>query len=250
MKYTVQQGEGSSVIFSAEKSKTRATLQIYGQSAKCFAGIVKKKLKPNRQYVIVDLGSFDGKFLKNFFKLLPKYKFYSIGIDRWKNIRENNVVKKKIISDIANIPLPNNSADVVLARYVLIWNNAEKQKNILKEISRITRRFAIIQTAGASVSNPDLWKKNMARLLSGKEVYKLKRVGYYFSSMDEIEKWMKELKIDFQRVQNRKVSKFSDVFCEKYNLNKKERDIVRDILGDQDFTIQNTWIIYPKNKCR
>jgi len=244
-KFTAEQGENSSKIFSAEINKTETTKEIYGQSAEYFADIIRQKLSPDKEYNLADLGCFSGELLKNVLKFLPEYKFHTYGVDRVQNLKNNSSAQEKIIADLEHIPLADKSIDVALGRYILVWNDAEKQKNILKEIARIIRGFAIVQSAGSDTDEPDAWRDKIDNLFSGKDITKLQRIGHYFSSRDEIEKWMKKENIRFKRIQDRKVDDFSNVFCEKYNLNNEECIKTKEILKDKDFAIQNSWIIYP-----
>lgn len=87
--------------------------------------------------------------------------------------------EKKNTADLTKIPLEDNGVDIGMARYVLVWNDSEKQQAILKEISRIIKNFAIIQHAGADNENPDDWRKNTNELLSG-IIPKIKRSGHFF----------------------------------------------------------------------
>jgi len=245
MNYTIEQGENSSDVFGGA-NKTKTTVEIYGQSPEFFANIIRQKLNPDKEYNLADLGSFDGKLLENVLKLLPEYKFRTFGIDREQNLKNNHSAQEKIAAEIDWIPLSDKSMDIVLGRYILVWNDPEKQKRILKEIGRITRGFAIVQSAGSDTEGSDAWREKFNHLFSGKDVPKLHRVGHFFSSRDEVEGWMKEQNIQFERIQDRKVNEFSNVFCEKYNLDDAECAMTKKILDDKDFTVQNTWIIYPK----
>jgi hypothetical protein len=129
----------------------------------------------------------------------------------------------------------------------LQWNNAEKQKKILKEAERVVNDFAIIQHVGADNEDKDLWRDRVNNLLGGK-VDKLKRNDYFFSSRDEIEIWMKEQNISFNRIQDRKVEKFSNLFFERYDLDGEEKLKTENILGDKDYVIQTTWLIKSSKK--
>ncbi len=80
-------------------------------------------------------------------------------------------------------------------------------------------------------------------MLDGKEIPKLKRIDHYFSSRNEIEKWMQENKINFERLMERKIENLEDVFIERYNLNDGESLKTKEILGDKNYIIQTTWLI-------
>lgn len=237
-------GEKSSNVFKGE-SNSLAVRELYGESAEYFADVIKNKLSDkNKTYKLADLGSFKGELLGNVLDKLPDYKFNTIAVDiNEEALKENSSVQEKIITTLDKSTLKDKSMDVVLCRYVLAWNNQKKQQKILKEIARIVKGFAIIQHAGADVGNSDGWRKKIDDLLDGEEIPKLKRVGHYFSSRNEIEDWMKENKINFERLMERRIENLSDVFIERYNLNKKESKKTKGILGDKNYIIQTTWLV-------
>jgi len=238
------QGEKSSVVFRGE-SNSLTTKQIYEESAEYFADIIKSKLSDkNKTYKLADLGSFKGELLGNILEKLHDYKFNTIAVDINKEaLKENSSAQKKIIATLDKITLEDKSVDVAICRYVLQWNNQQKQQEILKEISRITKGFAIIQHAGADNENSDKWRERIDDLLDGEENPKLKRTSYYFSSRSEIENWMQENKINFERLMERRIEDASNIFIERYNLNDEESLKTKEILGDKNYIIQTTWLV-------
>jgi ubiquinone/menaquinone biosynthesis C-methylase UbiE len=238
------QGSQASKIFKG-KGKAAIVRELYSESAACFSAIIRKKLKNrNKPYGMADFGCHKGELLQEVLKLLPGYNFHAIGIDLEKNLKENKIIREKIASDLTAIPLKNNSIDFGIMRYVLAWNTKKDQEKILKEILRITKDFVIIQHAGADNENPDDWRENSDNLFTGKDVPKLKRVGYFSSSRKEIEKYFKKNKIKFSRIFERKIDRLSNVFIERFALDKKDSEITRKILGDKDYIIQTNWVIY------
>lgn len=237
------QGEKASEVFLSE-IENETIKKVYGESAKFFADTIKNNLKPNK-YTLVDVGAFKGELLSQILKFLPDYKFDTIGIDKNEEIINNNdTVKDKIISDLINIPLENDSVDVLISRYVLSWNNLEKQEIILKEFLRITNKIAIIQHAGSDNADPESWREKYDELFLGKDIPKLKREEMFFSSRDEIEEIMKRNKFNFERLSEIKIDNFSEVFIEKYNLQKEEKEKIKEILKEKDYMVQANWIIY------
>lgn len=173
--------------------------------------------------------------------------FYTIAIDVESVLKDNDVAREKITDDLVKIPLEDNGVDIGMARYVLAWNDSDKQQAILKEISRIIKNFAIIQHAGADNENPDDWRENMNKFLGG-TTSKIKISGRFFSSGEEVERWMINNGINFERLMERKIEKVSNVFIEKMALNESEAQIAQDLLGDKDYIIQTTWLIFGQNR--
>jgi len=244
-KFTIEQGKNSSRIFKAEGDLSKTNVEMYRQSPEFFADIIRKNLKPDKEYKIADLGCYGGELLQNIINLLPKYEFKTIGIDRKENLEKNKMTKNKIAADLEQVPLEDKSVDVAIMRYVLQWNAKEKQEKILTEVARIIKKFAVIQHVGADNINPDLWRQKVDRLLGG-EISKLKRVGYYYSSRDEIEDWMQKHNISFEKIQDRKIEDFHRVFSERWNFTNKEDKLAKQILGDKNFVIQTSWLIHPQ----
>ncbi len=240
---TIYQGENSSQTFSGE-NKTQTTFELYAQSADFFANNIKQKLIPQQEYIFADLGCYGGELQESIINLLPQFQFYTIGIDHENNLLNNNFAHEKIGADIERVPLKDNSVDIALMRYVLHWNIAEKQKRILKETMRLIRDFAIIQHVGPDQSDAVSWREKITVLLSGK-VPKIERYGHFWSSSDEVESWMKEQNIQFERIQHRKIDTFSNMFYEKYNLSEEENREVVEFLGDKNYIVQTSWLIYP-----
>lgn len=245
----LQMGDAASNVFAgALELKSDAIEKLYSESAEYFSNIIKNRLTDKEKiYKIADFGTYKGELLKNILELLPDYKFNTVGIDAIeKNLEENKVVDEKVASDLIKIPLKDKSVDLGIARYVLAWNSKEKQQQILREISRIVGNFAIVQHAGADNIYSDLWREKLDDVFDGQEVPELERRGHYFSSREEIEKWMAENDVKFQRINERKVDNFSEVFIKRYNLNDKKAEITRKLLGDKNYIIQTTWIILSK----
>jgi len=97
----------------------------------------------------------------------------------------------------------------------------------------------------ADNKNSDEWRLRLDDLLDGEEVPKAKRIGHYFSSREEIEKWMKENNINFERLSERKVDYVSNVFIERLELDEDDATKTKNILDDKDYIIQTTWVILP-----
>lgn len=185
--------------------------------------------------------------MKNVLNLLNNYNFHTLGIDTELALKENYVAQEKIPANLTKLPLKDKSVDLAMMRYVLQWNSQESQQKILQEIARVIKGFAIIQHVGADNTYTELWRHNFNDVLDGQEVPKLERHGHFVSSRAEIESWMKEQKINFQRLSERKVDKISDVLIERYALNEDEASTTREVLADKDYIIQTTWLILPNS---
>lgn len=242
-----RQGDGATEIFSGE-SKNTVVEKMYGESAPYFAEIIRNFLVARElSYEILDIGTFRGELLsKVITELGEQYRFNKTGIDLEKDaLVGNNNLDEKILGDAADMPFSDKAFDVVLCRYVLQWNNVDRQKQIISELQRVNRGFVIIQHAGSGDEDADEWKEKIHELVFG-GVPKVSRAQGYFSSPSEIERWMEELNISFKRLQYRRLDGLSSVFAEKYKLTKEEENKVSEILGDKNYIYQTTWIVGEK----
>jgi len=244
LNYILNQGEKGSISFMGDSSLNSSRL-IYGESAKLFASILKNKLSKGEKYSLLDLGSFKGELLKSLLKLLKGFKFSTIAVDlNEQALKENTAAEKKFVSNLDNLPFKDKSIDVVIMRYVLQWNTPQKQKDIILEIKRVTKKLAIIQHVGADNEFTVIHKSVINKIFAG-EVKALKRSqeGMFFSSSNEIEDLMRELKINFEKVDELKINGLSDTAIEKYNLNKEDSKKVKDLLKRGDYLIRTTWVL-------
>lgn len=238
-------GENTSKAFSG-KAESRAVQDLYNETPKIFSNEIKKRLMPDRQYTIADIGSFKGELLKQICDMLPEYKLKGIAMDINKKILKENNFKLRIASKAEEMPFNDRSIDVEIMRYVLQWNYPKNQKMILKEISRTIKEFALVEHAGADNENSKEWRKKHDKLYNGEEISKLKRGEHYFSSRDEIETWMKDENISFERIGEKRISGAEEVFTERFGLDANNKSKVKEILKDKGFFIKTTWIIFPK----
>ncbi len=244
-KYVPQMGKGAPFAFGA-KSSLKAIQDGYAGTAGFFAHEIISRLPNNKKYSLLDVGTSRGELLNELLVCLADYQFNTIGVDLDPVVlEENKIAGKKIIASATSLPFKDKSIDVLIARYIIQWNSPEEQKKILTEIRRVVNNFALIEHAGASDKNPDKWREMSNHLFSGVEIPKLKRVGHYFYSQSELENIMKELGVNFERINERRVDNYSDVFAVRYNLSKEEIQLTKEILGDYDYFIQTDWIIYP-----
>jgi len=249
-KSLLNQGESTSEVF-AGKYVFEATKELYAQSAPYISSIIEKLLPPMEpetlKYELTDLGSFKGELLSNIISRLPQYHFHTTAVDINEiALRENNA-DQKIVAELNKLPIKNLSQDVVTARYVLVWNTLTDQQRILSEIARITKGVAIIQHAGADSKNSDEWRYNLNKLLTGIDIPKLKREGHFFSSRQEVEEILNGLAIRYEKIKEKRIDNFSDVFIERYSLNENEKETMKRILDRKDYIFQTTWLIFPKN---
>ena len=115
---------------------------MYKESASLFSSLIRDYL-PHGNYEMADLGSHRGGFLKDLTELLPEYKFHTTAVDVNEDDLKVNIADQKIHSDLSSLPIEDKSIDITLARYVIAWNALEQQKEILKEISRITKKLRL-----------------------------------------------------------------------------------------------------------
>ena len=175
------QGNGAHEIFSG-KVESEAVRKAYGESVQYFSELIKNKLTPGN-YEVADVGSFKGELLNNLIDKLPEYHFDVVAIDRDRQaLADNKNTNNKLVANLDRIPLQDKSVDIAIARYVLVWNKVDKQKEIIKEIARVIKEFAIIQHSGSDEEYPDEWRKRISILFNGKEIPKLKRETHFFSS--------------------------------------------------------------------
>ena len=241
-------GEAASDIFAGKSEESEAIQKIYNKSPLIYAEIIRRYLPAiSKLYKLVDLGSHKGELVKTLLFRLPEYKFQVIALDTDEDsLSENKNVDYKIVADAEKIPLADKSVDLVIARYILQWNSLEKQKRILSEIKRIVSNIAIVEHVGADNQYPDVWRERINDLFDGEEVPKLKRKNYYFSSRDEIERWMSEAGIKFERILDEVVQNGVGIFTKRYNLSEKEVEKVRKVLAEKDYICHTVWVINGK----
>ncbi len=236
------QGEKAPILFRGN-GKSKASQLVYGQSSDLFSKIIRKNFAPNKEYTLVDFGSSGGEFLGELLKKLPEFRFKTIAIDKEKkSLDKNHAGYKRIRANLTNVPLEDNTADLLIMRYVLQWDLIENQEKILSELKRVMKNFAIIQHAGADAENARQWRKNNDHLFKG-EIVALNMLEQYFSSSKEVEELMNNLGIEYERVNEVKIKGLSDIVIEKYALGEKESKKVKEIMGKYDYILITTWII-------
>lgn len=239
-------GKNTSKVFYGE-AKTKASQETYNETPGLLSNEIRKRLPSGKKYTIGDIESFKGELVNKLLQITPEYDFHTIAVDINERALSENNLDEKIIANAENLPFKDNSIDVSVVRFVLQWNFFERQKKIIKEIARTTRKFALIEHAGSENINPNLWRQKINLLFSG-EIPKLKRGEHFFSSRDEIEKIMAEENIKFERIKEKVINNLSDVYTERYGLDIKESKKAKAIMGNKDFFVQTDWIIYPSNQ--
>lgn len=242
----LNQGIRASEIFSG-KVEAKPLKKVFGESAQFFSDIIRNKLTPGN-YNLADFGTHKGELLENVCSSLPDFNFHTVGIDLEANLRENKAAQEKVAADLGKIPMEDKSVDIGFARYALHWNDIEKQEQILKEIARTVKDFAIIQHVGADAENPMKWRERVNDLLDGKEIPKLERHGHLFSSSQEVEKILIDNNIPFEKVSERCVPGLSEILSQRFSLNEKEKQLAEEMLKNNDYIMQITWIIKPTDK--
>lgn len=240
-------GERTSRVFRGE-SLTLANKEMYAETAEFFADEIRKRLSPRKEpYILADVGSFQGELLDELLKKMSGYKFQTTALDiNEVALEKNQVAGQKIVADAEKMPFADKSIDVVIVRNMLQWNSAEKQKRILKEIARMVKKFALVEHVGADTVDTDGWRARADDLLDGEEVPKMKRGEHFFSSKDEVEEWLQQSGITFERIKDRRIDNAADVYIERFGLNDAEARETRNILGDKNYILQTDWIINPK----
>lgn len=138
--------------------------------------------------------------------------------------------------------MEDKSVDVSVMRYALAWNIYEKQREVLSEVKRITKKIAVIQHQGADSLNPVELQDASSKLFDGR-VGNLKREGFYFSTSSEVEEMMGNLDIKYVKVDERKIPGLSTLLALKYNLSDEDQKRVVEILGECDYVVSTTWIL-------
>lgn len=233
------QGLKASDVFSG-RGQSEASKLFYNESADLFANIIRKNFQPS-QYSLADLGGHKGEFLKELLAKLPEYQFESIIIDQESGLIPE-LKAEKVVGNIKNTSLPDKSIDLVILRYVLAWDTLEDQKLILAEIARICKGVTIIQHQGADSSNPEPLQKALANLFSG-EIPDLKREEGFFTESKQIENWLNELGVNYEKIQERTIEPVSDLFIDKFGLVGDEINLVKNIFKDCDYTNQSTFVL-------
>jgi len=100
--------------------------------------------------------------LDELLKKLPGYKFQTTAVDINKVALINNqIAGQKIIADAEKMPFADKSVDVIIVRYMLQWNFAEKQKKILGDCRQLKSPQATKKAAARpQVMHIGQWKKD------------------------------------------------------------------------------------------
>lgn len=234
------QGENSEKAFHGVGSVGAIKL-FYGESASLFAKIIRTNYKPGK-YTLADLGGHKGELLADILKELPEYEFDSIIIDRVPGLDNGNIKARKVVGDIVNSEITDRSIDIVIMRYVLPWDEYDRQKLIIQEAQRICRGITIIQHQGAPDDNPRLLQDASLKLWSG-IVPVLKRDYGFFTEAGQVEKWMDELNIKYEKIDHKYIETLSEMFIEKYKLNENDANKTKEVLRGCDGITITTWVL-------
>jgi len=241
-------GRDTSVVF-AGKAKSPANIEMYGQTADLFASEIRKKLLARQEaYSLLDVGSFQGELLSELLKKLPGYNMEATAVDaNTVALRSNRAAKKVVVATAESLPFADKSFDIAIMRYVLQWNTEDVQKRILSELMRVVKGFILIEHVGCDPEEAKVWRDRLDVLFTGKDVPKLKRTNYLFSSRDEVEQWMKELNAHFERVRDRSLNDGADTYIERYALTTEEAQKTRELFGDRNYFQQTDWVVFPSS---
>ncbi len=248
MEKKLEMGKNSSRVFSGE-AFLPTNNQVYRESAGLISEIIKSNLIERKSYTLLDLGSASGELVENIIKLLPDFSFKITAVDVSKAaLDQNKVSAVKITADLTNIPIESDKFDISIMRYVLQWNPLDDQEKIIKEVLRLTNGIAIIQHVGPDHANRIHWRQIASEMFNHKNLPKLHRNFYFFSSAEEVEAIYIKNNISFKRIQNRTIESFSDIFIERFNLNEHETILLKKILEGQDHIEQALWLLDFRNK--
>lgn len=245
----LEQGKGASRVFEGEIGLP-VIEKIYGESAKFFAEEIRKILPPRPEAYtmsVLDVGSYRGEFLKDLIaEFGDDYKFDVTAIDANESaLKDNFAARMKVVGNVVELPFRDDAFDVTVMRYVLPWNSEIEQKQILSEVNRVSGKYAIIQHSGSVRENSANWQEKFHKIFSG-DILELKREKVYFSSPTEIESWMYEEDIDYRILQDRVVPDISDLFIAKYELSPEDAKKVKELLVDNDYIEQASWVLKKK----
>lgn len=214
-----------------------------------YADIIKEELtKRDKPYTFLDIGSYDGGFFKKVINALSEHKIETVATDINQKELVKNFADKKVVASAEKLPLADESVDVVTMRYVLHLNDKEKQEQILKEIYRVIKHYAIIEHAGADNEETDEWKKVIHGFYESKDIPEFKRTEFYFSSRDEIEALMDKNKIPFERAMEKKVNNLSDTFITRFNMSEDSAKKTKERLAGKDHITRTIWLINKERK--
>lgn len=243
------QGMGGKASESFIGGGNKAIEELYGDSELYYADIIKEELtKRDKPYTFLDIGSYDGGFLKKVINALPEYNIETVATDINQKELVKNFAGKKVVASAEKLPLADESVDVATMRYVLHLNDKEKQEEILKEIHRVIKRYAIIEHAGADNEETDEWKKVIHGFYESKDIPEFKRTEFYFSSRNEIEALMDKNKIPFDRVMEKKVNNLSDTFITRFNMSEDSAKKTKERLAGKDHITRTIWLINKERK--
>lgn len=240
-------GNATAGIFKGN-SISNAIKEIYGESASLFANLIKSKLPDTeKEYTLLDIGSSKGELLADILTLLPEYHFDITVTDTNPDaVSQNCIDGKKIVADAESLPFDDKSIDLIIMRYVLQFNLIENQKNIINEVSRVTKGFAIVQHGGADSFDAESWREKIDKIFIDDDLPQIRRSGMFWSTAEEIENYMDSENIRYERILSKKIQGLSQPFIERYSLGNEQATKLRTMLGDKDFLTQTTWIIYPR----
>ena len=132
-----------------------------------YRGYLQKFLKPGT--TLLDAGSGEGGIIAEF-KHIPKR---IIGIDNdKKSLNKNTVVTQKIYAPLENIPLSNNSCDIVTAQFVL--EHLKNPRYVFKKIARVLKPGCVFIFLTPNILNPVMLVSKMLPL----SAHKIFRKGF------------------------------------------------------------------------
>ena len=95
---------------------------------------IERLQKEGREIVLLDAGCGHSTLLEEQYKQCKKV----IGVDLDRHgLNKNNLVDQKIMSDLIEIPLPDNSVDIYVSAWVL--EHIKKPKKFIKEVNRLLK---------------------------------------------------------------------------------------------------------------
>lgn len=143
-----------SIFFSSNKEQKdyiREELKKRYPNFKTGGHIFKKYLKKyiNDSSIILDAGCGDNGMVLEFMTV-PKL-IVGIDIDK-KSLDKNQIINKKIVADLKDIPLNSNSVDIVLSEFVI--EHIDNPDLVFKEISRVLKPGGVFVFITPNIINP------------------------------------------------------------------------------------------------
>jgi SAM-dependent methyltransferase len=108
---------------------------------------------------LIDLGTGRGRLLWHLLDTMPALEIVTVDrepahVDRIEALRAGGVERVRgVLAEVEEVPLPNDSADVVTA--LEVFEHVHQPALLAREVARLARRFAIISVPSQADENPE-----------------------------------------------------------------------------------------------